>query len=168
MSNLGSCLLATLPAWLSFLHLWLEAILLHRLVPTAHHITTPSEIRVHKKKKSLKNILENISLLAASAVDTITFSFSASPRVHVCVCLSPQPISQADDLNGRLGLFVHSQPAKPSSIVRSISSRSRLHCFHILGDQMSVLPFITWAARVLIVNTLITLLLAPRKCNNNG
>lgn len=93
MSNLGSCLLATLPAWLSFLHLWLEAILLHRLVSTAHHITTPNEIRVHMKKKSLKNILENISLLAASAVDTIAFSFSASPRVHVCVSLATTHLS---------------------------------------------------------------------------
>lgn len=120
----------------------------------------------HRIHQIVTKLLENISLSAESAVDTIAFSFSVRPRALVRVLL-PHPISQAYDVSNHAGLLVHSQPDKPFPI-RSISSCSRLYCLHILGDQMSVLLFITWAARVLIVNTLITLLLDPHKWNNKG
>lgn len=95
MSNLGSCLLATLPAWLSFLHLWLEAILLHRLVPTAHHITTPSEIRVHKKKKKIikKDIGKYFSFSCECCRYDHLFIFCKPTCARVCVSLATTHLS---------------------------------------------------------------------------
>lgn len=106
-------------------------------------VTLPLQVRreYRKKKKIITKLLDNISLSAESAVDTITFSFSV--RVCALVCMHfPHPISHAYDVSNHAGLLVHSQPDKPFPI-RSISSCSRLYCLHILGDQMSVLLFIT-------------------------
>ena len=47
--------------------------------------------REYRKKKIIKYLLENISLLAESAVDAIAFSFSA--RLRVCVSLHPTHLS---------------------------------------------------------------------------
>lgn len=63
--------------------------------------------------------------------------------------------SQAYKLNNHLSLFAHCHPVKAFSIIRFISSFSRLHCLHILGELIPLIPFIIWSTRVMSVNILI-------------
>lgn len=77
-SGLGSSLLSSLQAWLSFLRSWLAESSSSPLAgPDSSPYHIPSEKRVQKRKNIIQVLWENISLLAKPAVDTITFPFSA-------------------------------------------------------------------------------------------
>lgn len=92
-SNLGSCLFSTLRAWVSFLRFWLTWSNSTALAGPDSLPHYRSKWEESTEKKIITKLLENISLSAESAVDTIAFSFSARVCARVCVLLSPPCLS---------------------------------------------------------------------------